>query len=1135
MDVMKNGLPKGKMFFGVIILCFVFFFIVLSLDVEAEISTYNLSVEHENVDVWAYDTSYPYTPDWGQIGCITVPTTTPVDSCLDHDVTLENGFDTSDNHRVQDNSWNAAYLFKVNLTERAADITHLNWTIEIRTDFAGDTISLYVWNTSGNKYDNYMNQTQAGNTDYTLNASITNNITNFVNSTGFVHLFAWARNLYGNTMVEVDFLKLEVTYNVVDLNIISPTEGENFTNDKPTAYFNISTGLNMSKCFYTSNKINYSMTRLNYSYYYSTNRTMRDGLTNVTFWCNATSDGNWYSEGPINFFVDSKNITTCRNLTVSERAYELLSELNTSNANCLNIIANDSSLDCSYRYVNASSTSIAIFPGANRTNISRCIMGNSRAGITIEPDIQNHSIASIYNSSFRYIFTDNLSIDSGGTLYLYNTTHGESIGMFTVGGFPDGKELNSRAYIYWYFEAEANNSETYVTNANATIFDKDELKLYSELTGTKGNITRKTLLEKLVSLDFTAGLSTNYTSPYTLNITQTYYQTNSTTYNLTEENNVYAYISMNYNSPTLDSVSISNYTNLHWFSIVGDFTDTDGADTIVNQSFTTSGGTCLYKSNATIGNSLLLKYNCTGTPLQNISVNMTVEDNTGMSVTTGIYSNKIPNVKPTLLNASINSSNPTVTEPLECLNGTVEDLDGDTVTLFYNWYNGTDWINKNNRILNASNTTVGDNWKCKITPSDSYQNGTARESPSVSIGTGYVAPIISRTNATTTITEYQSNTQYPTNNDSWVNLNVTFTDANTKDIHTAFYCTTDSATQDGCTISSYCNTDVNISGRLNCTYDVSGETSTILTYYVFVLDNTSLLSSSAEGNFTVNYPPTKPTIISPTADYYTRYNWTNISFSSTDSDGDIINYSVYNSTDDTTWQLLFNLNTTYNWTNLQDGTYYLKAVAYDEHNHSRPNSTSTNVTVDTVKPNANISSPIQDEVYDSETITIRMSTEDLHLDVCNYTVFYKDTLALRQEGTSDCNGAISTKIPSFSPGYVMRVYAFDKAGNNNMTEINFTIESGTGPGGGSPGGPGGAPPANITEEIVEQIETSLICGNGICQEGENPLNCPQDCPLNVDEIFCWIGDKECAAWVFNALFYFIIIAIGWTLYKRQTT
>lgn len=59
-----------------------------------------------------------------------------------------------------------------------------------------------------------------------------------------------------------------------------------------------------------------------------------------------------------------------------------------------------------------------------------------------------------------------------------------------------------------------------------------------------------------------------------------------------------------------------------------------------------------------------------------------------------------------------------------CENSSIIDLDDDNISLTYDWFNGTEWLGLNSKILNASFTHKGQRWRCKITLNDSYEINT---------------------------------------------------------------------------------------------------------------------------------------------------------------------------------------------------------------------------------------------------------------------------------------------------------------------------------------------------------------------------------------------------------------------------
>ena len=93
----------------------------------------------------------------------------------------------------------------------------------------------------------------------------------------------------------------------------------------------------------------------------------------------------------------------------------------------------------------------------------------------------------------------------------------------------------------------------------------------------------------------------------------------------------------------------------------------------------------------------------------------------------------ITNTPPAVENVSVTPADPRTNDTLTCNNGTVNDADNDFVTLLYDWYNGTAWLNLNNKTLGQSYTLYGQYWNCSITPYDGESNGTTVVSDKVFI------------------------------------------------------------------------------------------------------------------------------------------------------------------------------------------------------------------------------------------------------------------------------------------------------------------------------------------------------------------------------------------------------------------
>jgi len=252
-------------------------------------------------------------------------------------------------------------------------------------------------------------------------------------------------------------------------------------------------------------------------------------------------------------------------------------------------------------------------------------------------------------------------------------------------------------------------------------------------------------------------------------------------------------------------------------------------------------------------------------------INFTVEIND--SIGGIIYQNStkisVVNSLPILTSASINDTSPTNIEDLQCDNGSVSDADSDVITLLYNWTKGGIDQVINTKTLSNTLTSINDIWICRITPFDGFENGTTVSSSSVSIGTGFVAPTINFTNSTPLTAELLKG--------EWLNLSVNFTDTseNGIDNHTAYFCKTDSVTTNGCLGVTYCKSNINISAgnysscRLNIT-NITDFPLGAITFYTFVVDNTSLISASKSNTFTIQ--DITPPILNNWSLQYTNLN-----------------------------------------------------------------------------------------------------------------------------------------------------------------------------------------------------------------------------------------------------------------------
>jgi len=420
----------------------------------------------------------------------------------------------------------------------------------------------------------------------------------------------------------------------------------------------------------------------------------------------------------------------------------------------------------------------------------------------------------------------------------------------------------------------------------------------------------------------------------------------------------------------------------------------------------------------------------------------------------------IENAKPIVASASINDSIPTQLDDLKCENGTTTDSNGDSISLTYDWYNNSIAMGINNSVLYSGNITTGDSWYCSIKPNDGYEDGVTEYSSTVSVGTSFIAPSINSTNATTALTNINSTSTFPTNNNSWINLSVNFYDSNADEEWTVYFCNTTNLAN--CKAGSYyCKSSAITDKTYSCRYNLYNETETTLTYYPIVEDNNSLSSGSSTSNtFAINYPPLNPAGVYPLNDSWININYTFINFTCTDVD--TINYTAWGGTNQSNLTtIIYNGNNSYfNWTNLTDGTYYWKLKATDEHNYqSFDNSSIYSFKIDTTSPILTVSSPTNTTYY-LTTIPITQTASDTNLDSCFYYILYTDTGSVYKTNTTiSCNSATTVSAGVYAGGYTISVLANDSAGNIASESVAFDVA--TAPTGGSSGGSG-----SETTEII---------------------------------------------------------------------
>jgi len=363
------------------------------------------------------------------------------------------------------------------------------------------------------------------------------------------------------------------------ITVISPTTDQKFLQDIPTSYLNVSTEISMDSCLWSSDTglTNYSLTSINSTYFYNdtVGLTLLDGNHNVTYYCNSSADGTWYTSERIDFFIDSINITTCRDLAVSDRKYELINDLTYQSSGinkdkCLSI-SNDNIILDGNNYNISLNNNIATYPDYE----CGILIGNTNNGIvknmgvledseqkfvgicSFSTSFTNYSIydntfylnrayvlSGIRNNTFynnRYIEPsggsnllmsgsssyDNLFRDESMTLgfivysNVFNTT------FLNVTGTDNSP--SSRITRLWYLDGSVYGISNPIEEANVTVYNVSGDVISSFLTDSSGNINQTNITEYVF---------TTYHTPHTINITKEGYYTNSTTYDITETHNI---------------------------------------------------------------------------------------------------------------------------------------------------------------------------------------------------------------------------------------------------------------------------------------------------------------------------------------------------------------------------------------------------------------------------------------------------------------------------------------------------------------------------------------------------------------------------------------------------------------------
>jgi len=279
-----------------------------------------------------------------------------------------------------------------------------------------------------------------------------------------------------------------------------------------------------------------------------------------------------------------------------------------------------------------------------------------------------------------------------------------------------------------------------------------------------------------------------------------------------------------------------------------------------------------------------------------------------------------------------------------------------------------------------------------------------------------------------------------------------------------------------------------------------------VTWWWIVNDSAGNSKTSSDSSFVVaNRNIYNVTITNPSNNSYSSLDSILINFTSTDPDSDTINYTLYNSTDGTSFSILTST-TTESYLNYSGYEYTEGEVLYYYINASdglMTNSSETRVfTLDITNPQditiikPDDSPTIQCSLVD---VVFNFTYDETNLDYCTVNMTSGGSISYPHTILPDCN--VTTIYSSYdNTVQTLTLGVYDLAGNSNSSSIPIyfkTTDSSCGVPTPPPGGGGG-----IT--IITPINVTF-CGDGECnpERGETFYNCPEDCAPSFEDFFDW--------------------------------
>ncbi|MEA1875700.1 MAG: hypothetical protein U9N86_02435 [Bacteroidota bacterium] len=489
-------------------------------------------------------------------------------------------------------------------------------------------------------------------------------------------------------------------------------------------------------------------------------------------------------------------------------------------------------------------------------------------------------------------------------------------------------------------------------------------------------------------------------------------------------------------------------------------------------------------------------------------------NNTASYIGTAGKRNNTENTIPSITSSDVTPAAPNRTSTLTCSPSGFLDDEADTAYYYYIWFNSTSRVagqNTSTYDCSANGCNKTDIMTCQVTPFDDYENGTSFNS-----------------------SETIENSQ-PTSPSSVYNLGEHLVD------HTPEVNWTSGTDVDGDTIYTVVYVGINNTptspdgNETGSSYNLTFSLIDGTTYYYRArsYDGTSYSEYSSADEFRMNSLPSI-TIVAPNSTIsFTSGNSTSLNYSAIDAEGDPIVYSIY----DNSSSLLYSgiaKSTSYAYT--YDGVYDWVVNVSDTYEvGTQP----ANFTVAIPPKLSNASLSATSGVNDAAFIIYINASDNTKLEWVKVNITDPNGFIANSSGVFMSPGNVDgqqnyTYSPSTDGIYTFHFFAMDINGNPVNFSSSLTYSESTSASPPSGGGGGGS-------KIVEVALTGNItafCGDGICQDGENPFSCSSDCKVNFDTLITclWDSEIECnweQSW-FPFVLLFGLISVGlYSFYSLQ--